>query len=174
MIFQLTAPNTVWASDITYIRTRQGWLYLCAVLDLFSRKAIGWAMSSRIDTKLVIDAVEMAVFQRQPKTAVLFHSDRGSQYASDSFRELLKKYNFTQSMSRKGDCWDNACVESFFSTLKTEAVAGYVYQSRDEARYKLFDYVAAFYNRIRRHSYLDYNSPEEYESIMSMQKMSLN
>lgn len=170
--FEVSVPNTVWVSDITYICTRQGWLYLCIILDLFSRKAVGWAMSTRIDAQLALDALEMAVLHRRPGRKLIFHSDRGVQYASDAFRAKLDKYGFIQSMSRKGDCWDNACAESFFGTVKTEKVRGRVFTTRDEARQELFEYIAVFYNRTRRHSYLDYYSPEKYECIMTTQEKS--
>ncbi len=158
---RVAAPNTTWVSDITYIRTYEGWLYLCIVLDVFSRSIVGWSMGERITDDLVINAFLKAIMRRNPGNALIFHSDRGSQYASYRFRNLLASYNITQSMSNKGNCYDNALAESFFSTLKTEL--GYCYESRSIARQNIFEYIEVFYNRIRRHSSIDYLSPLEYE-----------
>jgi putative transposase len=161
--FVVDTPNKVWASDLTYVWTMEGWLYLCIILDLYSRKIVGWAMGPRITTDLVTDSLSMAYGQRKPADGLIFHSDRGVQYASYAFRELLDKYQMIQSMSRKGNCWDNACAESFFATLKNEEVYFRTYKTREEARISIFEYIAVFYNRKRRHSFLDYLSPEEFE-----------
>lgn len=156
------APNTTWAGDITYIWTAEGWLYLAVVLDLFSRRVVGWAVSQRIDAALVLDALATALHGRPAPD--LHHSDRGSQYASGDYRALLKERGITCSMSRKGNCWDNACVESFFSTLKQELVYERgVFVTRAEAKTALFDYIEVFYNQKRRHSALGYVSPAAFE-----------
>jgi len=152
-----------WLSDISYIRTDEGWLYLAATMDLYSRKIIGWSMDRRITRRLAIDALEMAVKRRTPPKGLLHHSDRGSQYASDDFRKLLKKNGMICSMSRKGDCWDNAPMESFFHTLKTELIYRCRFRTREQARRAIFEYIEIFYNRKRLHSSLGYLSPEEFE-----------
>ena len=162
--FEVEVPNKVWVSDITYIWTMEGWLYLCIILDLCSRKAVGWSMQSRITTSLTVDALSMAVIHREPKEGLIFHSDRGVQYAAEAFKKHLSENKMIQSMSRKGNCWDNACAESFFATLKTEEVFHRKYKTREEARKRIFEYIAVFYNRKRRHSFLDFQCPEEYES----------
>ncbi len=149
--------------DTTFIRTRQGWLYLAVMLDLYSRQVIGWAMSDRNDTKLVSDALMMAKWRRGELKDVIVHSDQGSTYASGDYRALLKENNMLCSMSRKGECHDNAVAESFFGTLKTELVDHEDYKTRVEAKQSLFEYIEVFYNRQRRHSYLGYLSPVEYE-----------
>jgi len=164
--FAVDAPNVVWAGDITYIWTRQGWLYLAAILDLFSRRVVGWAMSERVDTQLTLDAMNMALARRQPDGALLHHSDRGCQYAAQRYRDLLTAHGVTQSMSRKGDCYDNAVVESFFGTLKNELVHLVDFPTRDAARRALFQFIEVFYNRRRRHSALGYLSPVQYEKAM--------
>ncbi len=164
--FTVASPNRVWVSDITYVWTMEGWLYLCVILDLYSRIAAGWAMDSRITQELTIDALAMAVTHRRPDSGLVFHSDRGVQYAADGFRKRIVEYKMVQSMSRKGDCWDNACAESFFATLKTEEVFHRSYKTRAEAMQSIFEYIAVFYNRKRRHSFLDFVSPQEYESRM--------
>jgi putative transposase len=161
--FTASSPNKVWVSDITYILTADGWLYLCVVLDLYSRRVVGWSMNNRIDTELVCKALLMAIIARQPPLGLLFHSDRGCQYASKEFRRILKEYKLRQSMSRKGNCWDNACSESFFSSLKTELIGGYIFRTREEARAEIFNYVEVFYNKHRLHSYLGYLSPISFE-----------
>lgn len=143
--------------------TREGWLYLATVQDLFSRKIVGWAMSHRIDRRLVIDALRMAVANRRPPPGLLHHSDRGSQYASNDYQDLLEKHDIMCSMSRKGNCWDNAVMESFYRSLKTELIHHEDFQTREEARRAIFEYVEVFYNRLRRHSTLGYVSPLEYE-----------
>ena len=164
--FTLEKINTCWVSDITYIDTHEGWLYLCSILDLFSRKVVGWSMASHMRADLVIDALDMAVKHRNPPEGLMFHSDRGVQYASGTFRKKLKSYKMIQSMSRKGNCWDNAPAESFFSTLKIEEVYTHSkYRTREEARKAIFEYIEVFYNRKRSHSFLDYKSPSEYEAL---------
>jgi len=161
--FTTKVPNACWLSDITYIPTREGWLYLATVLDLYSRAIVGWAMSRTLDCKLAQDALSMAIGRRGPP-AVL-HSDQGTTYAAAQYRELVGRYPIRQSMSRKGDCWDNAPMESFFHTLKTELVMHCDYQTRDQARASLFDYMEVFYNRQRRHSTLNYQAPLAFEAI---------
>jgi transposase InsO family protein len=163
--FAAAAVNTKWAADITYISTEQGWMYLAAVMDLYSRRIIGWVMSEHIDSDLVISALQMAISQRKPQTGLLHHSDRGSQYASDNFQDLLDDNGIVCSMSRKGDCWDNACMESFFGSLKTEWVRDKRYSSFTEAEKDIFKYVEIFYNRRRRHASLGYLSPAAYEEL---------
>ena len=161
--FEPEAPNRVWTADITYIPTREGWLYLAAVEDLYSRQVVGWAMGDRIDSRLVVDALEMAISRRLPGGGLVAHSDRGSQYASEHYRRLLSGHGITCSMSRRANCWDNAPMESFFASLKKELVHDEDYQTREEARSSLFEYIEIFYNRVRRHSSLGYRSPVEYE-----------
>jgi putative transposase len=161
--FEPEAPNRVWTADITYIPTREGWLYLAAVEDLYSRRIVGWSMSERIDSRLVVDALEMAVSRRRPGDDLVAHSDRGSQYASEHYQGLLASHGITCSMSRRANCWDNAPMESFFASLKRELVHDEDYATRAEARASLFEYIEVFYNRIRRHSSLGYRSPAEYE-----------
>lgn len=163
--FSPKKPHLVWVTDITYCATRDGWMYLCTYIDLFSRKVVGWSMSSRMTANLVIDAFRMGVF-RQGKAPLMVHSDRGSQYASESFREELKKHRCMRSMSKKGDCWDNGVAESFFGTLKKELVHHEKYKTRQEARLSIFDYIETFYNRKRLHSHLNYSSPEVFENNM--------
>jgi putative transposase len=162
--FSCGAPNRVWASDITYIWTSEGWMYLAAVIDLHSRMVVGWSMSDRIDRNLVLDALDMAVGRRNPEPGLIHHSDRGSQYASDDYQRALGRHGMRCSMSRKGDCWDNAVAESFFSSLKTERVHHRLYRSRTEARRDIFEYIEVFYNRVRLHSTLGYLSPAQFES----------
>jgi len=156
-------PNCSWATDITYVWTRQGWLYLAVVLDLFSRMVVGWAMGELIDRHLVLRALDMALKGRQPPRGLLHHSDRGSQYASEDYQRALAARGLQCSMSRKGNCWDNAVAESFFSSLKMELVHDADFATREQARAALFDYIEVFYNRRRRHSSLGYLSPVEYE-----------
>ncbi|MBR0568971.1 IS3 family transposase [Azoarcus sp. L1K30] len=156
------APNRVWTGDITYIATAEGWLYLAVVIDLFNREVIGWSIKPRMTTDLVLDALSMAWFRRRPEPGVLFHSDRGSQYASHAYQARLAKYGMRGSMSRKGNCWDNAPTESFFNSLKNERVHGVSYTTRNEAKSDLFQYIAVFYNRSRRHSSLGYLSPTTF------------
>lgn len=161
--FEAAAPNQVWLADITYVRTREGWLYLAAVLDVYSRKIVGWAMDKQMGRQLCIDALEMAVLNRQPSEGLVHHSDRGSQYASGDYQAVLDEYDMTCSMSRKGDCWDNAPMESFFGTLKSESLHRYDFATRNAARREIFDYIEIFYNRKRRHSALEFASPAEFE-----------
>lgn len=155
--------NHKWVADITYIATLEGWLYLAAVIDLFTRKVVGWSMSERIDSRLVVDALEMAVSRELPDAGLVAHSDRGVQYASEHYQGVLTQHDIQCSMSRKGNCWDNAPAESFFATLKKELVHHEVYETRTEARASLFDYIEVFYNRERRHSALGYVSPVAFE-----------
>jgi putative transposase len=162
--FTVEAPNRVWAGDITYVWTLEGWLYLAVLLDLYSRRVVGWAMSQRITVELTEQALTMALAKRAPTAGLLHHSDRGSQYAATSYQRVLAAYGLLPSMSRKGNCWDNACVESFFGTLKRELVDQRRYVTRDEARQDIFEYIEVFYNRQRRHSTLGYHSPAEYEA----------
>jgi putative transposase len=162
-VFAATAPNEAWVTDITYIRTHEGWLYLAVVLDLHSRIVVGWSMKSRLTNDLVIDAILMAVWKRQPKNQVIVHSDQGSQYGSDEWMRFCKEHGLTTSMSRRGNCYDNAVAESFFSSLKKERVRRRIYRTRDEARADLFDYIEVFYNRIRRHSHIGQLSPYDFE-----------
>lgn len=161
--FEPTAVNQAWVADITYIPTREGWLYLAAVEDLYSRQIVGWSMSERITSRSVVDALEMAIARRLPGEGLVTHSDRGSQYASDHYQRLLERHAITCSMSRRGNCWDNAPMESFFASLKKELIHDEDYQTRREARASVFEYIEAFYNRVRRHSALGYQSPVEYE-----------
>lgn len=168
--FTAKAPNTVWCSDITYLWTIEGWLYLAVVLDLYSRKIVGWALSDSLKTPLVKEALTMAYWQRKPGKGLIHHSDRGSQYASYDYQDLLKTYGMECSMSRKGDCWDNAVVESFFRSLKTERTDDIVYRTRDEARRDVFDYIEMFYNSNRLHSYLGYKTPNEFERNSKLAK----
>ncbi len=161
--FRVEAPNVAWVTDITYIWTREGWLYLAAILDLFSRRVVGWAMSETIDRKLPLDALDMALRSRRPSRGLLHHSDRGSQYASADYRKVLERRGIQCSMSRRGNCWDNAVAESFFGRLKTELVHQVDFPTRAAAKSALFDYIEVFYNRQRRHSHLGYVSPAEFE-----------
>jgi transposase InsO family protein len=161
--FAVAGPNRVWASDISFLPTGEGWLYICVVLDLGSKRIVGWSLGRSLGTELVIRAFLMAWMRRKPAKGIMFHSDRGSQYCSDQFRSLLQQKRVIQSMSRKGDCWDNACVESFFRTLKSEFIGARIFPSREQARVEIFEYLEVFYNRSRLHSALDYRSPEEYE-----------
>lgn len=161
--FDVSMSDQVYCGDITYIATREGWLYLAVVIDLYSRKVVGWSMGSRMKAKLVCDALTMAIWQRQPAEGLIVHSDRGSQYASKPFRRLLELKGFKGSMSRKGDCWDNAVVESFFGSLKQERVQWKNYQTRYEAQQDILQYITMFYNSERLHSYLGYVSPNQFE-----------
>ncbi len=163
--FRAKSANQVWVSDMTYIRTDEGWLYLAVTMDLFSRKIVGWSMAPSMHANVVVDAMRMAVNQRRPEPGLIHHSDRGSQYASEAFRSLLAGHGLLASMSRKGNCYDNAAMESFFHSLKTELVNHEHYRSHDHARASLFDYIEAFYNRQRLHSTLDYLSPSEFERV---------
>ena len=161
--FTASAPNKVWVTDITYIWTREGWMYLAAILDLFSRRVVGWSMDSRIDQTLALDALGMALRTRRPEPGLLHHSDRGVQYAAGDYQTQLRENGIVCSMSRKGDCWDNAVAESFFSTLKAELVQRTDYVTRSQAKASVFEYIEAFYNTRRRHSALGYVSPVQHE-----------
>jgi putative transposase len=161
--FEVAAPNKVWASDITYIPTEEGWLYLAVCMDLYSRLIVGWSMGDRITKQLVIDAFNMAAKNRSGIQGLIHHSDQGSQYASYEFQNILKSYKTICSMSRKGNCYDNAVAESFFHSLKTEWVHHYRYKTRKEAIASIFEYIEIFYNRQRRHSQLNYLSPADFE-----------
>jgi transposase InsO family protein len=161
--FAVECQNKAWVADITYISTREGWLYLAAVVDLFSRKVVGWAMDKRMTRELTLDALKMAIIRRQPEAGLVHHSDRGSQYASDEYQGLLSAHGMLCSMSRKGNCWDNAPMESFFHTLKTEHVYWEDFVTRGQAKQSIFEWIEVFYNRRRIHSTLDYVTPEAYE-----------
>jgi putative transposase len=163
--FATTAPNRVWVTDITYVRTHEGWLYLAVVIDLFSRQVIGWSMRSRIDSELVINALLMAVWRRAPKEAVIVHSDQGCQYTSHDWQSFLKAHNLEPSMSRRGNCYDNAVAESFFQLLKRERIRRKIYPTRDEARSDIFDYIELFYNPKRRHGHANDVSPVQFEAL---------
>jgi len=159
-----TAPNQLWVADITYIETREGWLYLAAILDLYSRKIVGWSMSEHLDTALVLKALAMALLHRQPPTKLLLHSYRGVQYASTGYRQALDQAGIIASMSRKANCYDNATMESFWSTLKLELVYRTTFATRADARTQIFNYIESFYNRQRAHSALNYQSPVDFEN----------
>jgi putative transposase len=161
--FNAPAPNRRWIADFTYIWTAEGWLYVAAVIDLFSRRVVGWSMSATMTAELVTDALVMAIWRRGKPDALIHHSDRGSQYTSDQFQRLMADHGVTCSMSRSGNVWDNAAMESFFSSLKTERIARRIYRTRDEARADVFDYIERFYNTKRRHSTIGYLSPMEFE-----------
>lgn len=165
--FKAKGPNTRWVTDITCVATQEGWLYLAVILDLFSRKVVGWAMNNRMTTELIKNALMMALKQRKAQTqsCLMIHSDQGSQYASFQYQALLQEYGVIASMSRKANCWDNAVVESFFKTLKTELTYHERYATRAEASASIFEYIEVFYNRQRRHSTIGYASPEEYERM---------
>ena len=162
--FTISGPDRVWVSDITYVWTTDGWLYLAVVIDLYSRRVVGWSMNNRIDRHLVIDALRMAIRRRLPDAGLVFHSDRGSQYCSEDFCKLLENHSISGSMSRKGDCWDNAVAESCFGSLKTERRYGTQYQTRTQTKQEIVDYIVMFYNNRRRHSFLGYISPAEFEN----------
>jgi putative transposase len=161
--FDPAEPNASWVADVTYVPTREGWLYLAVVVDLFSRLVVGWSMAATMTSRLVVDALAMAVEGRRPGVGLVAHSDRGSQYASEHHRRVLAGAGMVCSMSRRGNCWDNAPAESFFASLKKELVHGEDYATRDQARASIFEYVEMFYNRVRRHSTLGYLTPAEYE-----------
>jgi putative transposase len=163
--FDVDRPNAAWCGDVTYLWTAEGWLYLSVLVDLYSRKVVGWAMSDHLDTKLVTNALQMALGRRHPAQGLLHHSDRGSQYASHAYRGLLATNGIKCSMSRKGDCLDNAVAERFFGSLKREWTGNRFYATRQEARDDVIDYIERFYNSRRKHSYLGYVSPNEYEKI---------
>ena len=162
--FAVATINTAWTADITYIWTAEGWLYLAVVIDLFSRRIVGWSMAPRMTTSLVTTALRMAIIRNRPPAGLMLHSDRGSQYASHEYQALLARHGIVCSMSRKGNCWDNAPTESFFSSLKTELIHDEVFLTRFEARNKVFEFIEVFYNKVRLHSTLGYLSPEEFEA----------
>ena len=161
--FEAAAPNRKWIADFTYIWTAEGWLYVAAVIDLYSRRVVGWSMSATMTAQFVTDALVMAIWRRGKPRARLHHSDRGSQYTSEQFQRLMADHGVTCSMSRSGNCWDNAAMESFFSSLKTERTARKTYRTRDEAKADVFDYIERFYNTKRRHSTIGYMSPMDFE-----------
>ena len=165
--FQVEEPNQVWVGDLTYIRTDEGWLYLAVILDLFSRRIVGWALGARMTRNLVLEALRKAVGLRCPSSGLMHHSDRGSQYASGDYQKELAKHGMVVSMSRKGCCWDNAVCESFFHSLKTEQVYHCHYRTREEAQQDIRNYIEVFYNSWRRHSSLGYTSPAEFEAVAS-------
>jgi transposase InsO family protein len=171
--FEAQQPNALWLSDITYLRTQEGWLYLCCVLDLFTREIVGWAMKPSMHADIVTDALAMAKLRKRPGSGVIFHSDRGSQYVSHAVREWLEKERFIQSMSGTGNCYDNAPMESFWHTLKVERTHGQGYETRDQAKRDVFDYIEGWYNGDRIHSSLGYRSPREFEKQWRNQQLSL-
>tara|TARA_Y100001963_G_scaffold148356_1_gene226108 strand:- start:887 stop:1690 length:804 start_codon:yes stop_codon:yes gene_type:complete len=162
--FTVSRPDTAWVTDITYIRTWQGWLYLAVVVDLFSRRVVGWSMKPTLHRSLVVDALLMAVWRRRPEEKVLVHSDQGTQYGSDDWHRFCLTHNLDPSMSRRGNCWDNVVAESFFSSLKKERIRKRIYKTRDLAKADVFDYIEVFYNRMRRHTHLGGVSPEAFEA----------
>ncbi len=162
--FKVDGPDQVWVGDITYIWTDEGWLFLATVIDLFSRKVVGWSMSESLRSQIAIDALEMAIAARNPNPGLIHHSDRGVQYACGDYQKIIRRVGMRPSMSRKGDCWDNSVAESFFSTLKKELVWRTKFESREDARRDIFEYIEVFYNRQRMHSYLGYLSPVEFET----------
>jgi transposase InsO family protein len=164
--FSPPEKNQAWAGDLTYVWTREGWLFLAVVVDLFSRQIVGWSLDKTMTKNLVISALNQAISSRKPSTGLIFHSDRGSQYCSGEFRQVLKEHQILQSQSRKANCWDNACVESFFHTLKTEALYHEDFETRIEAENFIFEWVESFYNRTRLHSTLNYKSPVDFEHEM--------
>lgn len=166
--FAVDAPDRVWAGDITFIPTRQGALYLAVLLDLYSRRVVGWAMSAHPNQRLVVDALRMAIVQRRPAPGLIHHSDQGVQYSASDYRRLLAEHDIIPSMSRKGNCHDNACVESFFSHLKNDVTYHTPFATRDEARSSLFDYIEVFYNRQRIHQTLGFKTPSDYERSMDV------
>ena len=166
--FDTSAPNRAWASDISYLWTDEGWMYLAVVMDLYSRAVIGWSIRPYLTTKLALEALQMALWRRRPGTGLLHHSDRGVQYAAADYQRVLAEHGIECSMSRKGNCWDNACVESFFSTLKLERVYHQRYRTRDEARRDVLEWIEIVYNRQRRHSSLGYRSPAQFEAMANI------
>lgn len=166
--FNVKRPNMVWVTDITYIPTRLGWMYLCVFIDLFSRKIVGWSMARHMKAEMVVAALKMAYLNRRPGAGLIIHSDQGSQYGSIEFRQILVSLGMVQSMSGRGNCWDNACAESFFHLLKTELIQFMSYQDYEEAKISIFEYMEVFYNRLRIHSTLGYQSPSVYEMKKSL------
>ena len=165
--FSTRSPDQAWVSDITSLWTQEGWLYLTVVIDLFSRRVVGWSMSSRMKATLVTDALRMAIWLRRPRPGLIVHSDRGSQYASQACRRLLKAHGLVGSMSRKGNCWDNSVAESFFASLKKERVHWNSYPTRSQAQQDVLNYITMYYNHCRLHSSLGYRSPDDYEAVMA-------
>jgi putative transposase len=165
--FTVSRPDEAWVTDITYLRTWQGWLYLAVVIDLHSRRVVGWSMKSSLHRELVLDALLMAVWQRKPRQHVIVHSDQGTQYGSDEWQRFCRAHRLTTSMSRRGNCYDNAVAESFFSSLKKERIRRKIYRTRAEARADMFDYIEVFYNRKRRHSHIGDMSPAAFEAVPS-------
>lgn len=166
--FKVNKPNSYYVGDITYIPTNEGWLYLATVIDLYSRRVVGWSMDDNMKAELVNKALLMAIWQRKPPKGLVWHTDRGSQYVSNSHLKIIQQHGITQSMSRKGNCWDNAVAESFFHTLKNELVYQHKFKTREEAKNVIFEYIEVFYNRIRIHSTNNYLSPMEYEEIQKI------
>lgn len=164
--FSPEKPNQTWASDITYVWTREGWLFLAVIVDLFSRQVVGWSLDKTMNKELVLSALRQAYFRRKPGTGLIFHSDRGSQYCSKEFRRQLNQYQMLQSQSRVANCWDNACVESFFHSLKTEMIYHEDFKTREQAHRAIFEWVEAFYHRQRLHSTLGYKSPVDFERMV--------
>jgi transposase InsO family protein len=166
--FHARHADEIWVGDVTFIPTSQGWLYLAILLDLFSRKVVGWAMRSKADTELTLGALDMALAQRAPTPGLIHHSDQGTQYNNGRYRDHLIQHDLVASMSRKGNCYDNAVAESFFSSLKNELVHGQLFRTRDQARCAIFEYIEAFYNRVRPHQSLGYRSPASYETMQAV------
>lgn len=169
--FQVDRPDTMWCSDITYLWTMEGWLYLAVVIDLYSRKVVGWAMNSHMKASLATEALMMAYWGRKPGKGLIHHSDRGSQYAGNDYKKLLNTYGMICSISRKGDCWDNAVAESFFHSLKNEWTAEILYRTRGDARSDVIQYIGMFYNSNRLHSYLGYKNPNDFEKSFTLAKV---
>jgi transposase InsO family protein len=169
--FVVERLDTVWCADITYVWTLEGWLYLAVVIDIFSRKIAGWAMNNHLKASLVKEALLMAYQRRKPEKGLIHHSDRGSQYAGSEYQNFLEQYGMICSMSRKGDCWDNAVVESFFHSLKTEWISDIIYRTRDDARSDVIRYIEMFYNSHRLHSFLGYKTPNAFESNFALPKV---
>ena len=169
--FSTNNPDMIWVGDITYIWTTEGWMYLAVVIDLYSRRVVGWSINKRMTRQLVMNAILMGIWKRKPTKGLIFHSDRGSQYCSHDYQKLLSSYGIHSSMSRKGDCWDNAVSESFFGTLKQEMVFWEKYKTRTQAKSSIIDYIEMFYNSKRRHSYLNYMTPMEFEKQYILKKV---
>jgi len=168
--FEADEPNQVWVADITYIWTKEGWLYLASVMDLFSRKIVGWCLSERMTKELVIKALNRAIDERKPQPGLIHHSDQGSQYASNEYQAILRQYGMQTSMSRKGNCYDNACAESFHSIIKKELIFHETFATREEAKHRIFEYIECFYNAERIHSANEYISPMAYEKMYQQGK----
>jgi putative transposase len=171
--FTVERPNEAWVGDITYVPTLEGWLFLAVILDLFSRKVIGWAMADHLRAELAIDALRMAITSRAPTDSLIHHTDRGVQYACTDYQAVLEANGFVCSMSRKGNCWDNAVAESFFGTLETELIDRSQWKTRGEATHAIFEFIEVFYNRRRRHSHLSYDSPAEFEMKFDARQVAL-